>query len=60
MKRKSRETSKGSLFGSLTIAAEFVILTLRDPPRPGPAHPREHGDSARVTAHKCPSNKGWV
>ena len=23
-----------------------VILTLRDPPRPGPAHPREHGDSA--------------
>ena len=24
----------------------YVILTLRDPPRPGPAHPREHGDSA--------------
>ena len=24
----------------------FLILTLRDPPRPGPAHPREHGDSA--------------
>ena len=23
-----------------------LILTLRDPPRPGPAHPREHGDSA--------------
>ena len=23
-----------------------VILTLRDPPRPGPAHPREHDDSA--------------
>ena len=21
-------------------------VTLRDPPRPGPAHPREHGDSA--------------
>ena len=24
----------------------YVFLTLRDPPRPGPAHPREHGDSA--------------
>ena len=23
-----------------------IIKTLRDPPRPGPAHPREHGDSA--------------
>ena len=23
-----------------------LILTLRDPPRPGPAHPREHGDSS--------------
>ena len=25
---------------------DVLILTLRDPPRPGPAHPREHGDSA--------------
>ena len=24
----------------------FIILALRDPPRPGPAHPRENGDSA--------------
>ena len=24
----------------------LFVLTLRDPPRPGPAHPREHGDSA--------------
>ena len=36
-----------------------IILTLRDPPRPGPAHPREHGDSAAPKS-LTPSNKGWV
>ena len=28
------------------VFGHTVILTLRDLPRPGPAHPREHGDSA--------------
>ena len=28
------------------VVLQYLILTLRDPPRPGPAHPREHGDSA--------------
>ena len=30
----------------LRVKITRIILTLRDPPRPGPAHPREHGDSA--------------
>ena len=38
---------------SKIIKVVALILTLRDPPRPGPAHPREHGDWT-------PSNKGWV
>ena len=29
---------------------QLLILTLRDPPRPGAAHPREHSDSAAPKA----------
>ena len=34
-----------------------MILTLRDPPRPGPAHPREHGDSAQRPSRWTPSKR---
>ena len=40
---ESSGTKAGATVSSPTAV---LILTLRDPPRPGPAHPREHGDSA--------------
>ena len=33
---------------SIRVNTPLIILTLRDPPRPGPAHPREHVRSAQV------------
>ena len=42
-----------------TMIHSALILTLRDPPRPGPAHPHEHGDSAAPKSLD-PKQKGWV
>ena len=48
--RRAKRDSIGAMvldWGNYTqIFQNPLILTLRDPPRPGPAHPREHGDSA--------------
>ena len=47
-------SSVGRLRPGLPLFVVLIILTLRDPPRPGPAHPREHGDYA---APKSPDPK---